>query len=1682
MLIRPSNAVMNRAVLVGVLILVLLAALAVSLLLPGGFAQAQATSDTYQYAENGMDSVVTFTANDPERVTPIVWSVLAADATTEVQDIDGDGDDDVDTADAADAAHFEVSDNGALSFDSPPNFEIPSGEGATSNTYKVVVKASDGGMTSWVNWFKVTVMVTDVEETGTVTWTVDPDGTAGTEAAQTLRQFRAGALLAATVTDLDNAAVDDADGEVTGATWKWYRSSSSSGPWSEIFEAETGGTYTASDEADSYDVGMYLRAVATYTDNRGGNKHAELVALYPVQEAQEDNTHPEFPSDTATRSVSEGPIGRDVGGPVRASDADNDVLNYSIVDPTTDDAAFFMIDPATGQISTLMALNYEDPGDGDDDNVFEVTVRATDSSGDATGDTNAPSDITVMITVTDVNEVPQFEELASRPTGVDGDLPWNTDGMAADHLEDTASLDIAFYSANDPEGGEITLSLSGADSDKFELNDLDPVLSGTQELAFKEAPDFENPGDSNEDNIYEVTVEASDTVMTASQSVTIKVTDADEDGKVILSTQDAVVGKPITAMLADSDGEVVRVSWQWETTTPDAGETCAAAAADATWEDISGATAAAYTPQGSDNGDCLRAMAWYMDRTTTEVDTDPTDTDPGDNAPPVRHINTAVSDTTTEVRDDPDNQEPTFVEGTATVRYVDENTATDMNIGDPVLATDGDGDTPTYTLSGTDAARFEIGAGSGQLMTKRPLDHEDDNSYTVTVTADDSSGAPNNTARISVTIRVVDLDEPPVITNVQESVSHEVTLAHDENDPAMVGSFRAVDPEGVIPIVWSLLQDAADAQDIPGYDDPDIAGTDNDIEAADIADRDDFEISSAGVLTFESTPSWEGMSASEDDNYQVVVQASDGGQSEMVNWFKVTVTINDVEEAGEVTWTVDPDGDGTLDPALPQPLLEFRVGALLTATVTDPDGNPADADVSWKWYRSSSSRSSGGSEILNETSNTYTASDDANNDDVNMYLRAEATYEDRRGGTRTVSFDSPNKVRGDIQQQNTAPELVSAPVASRNVNEASAGANVGGPVTGMDADNDVLNYALSEASGATADLGFFSIDQETGQITVNAPGPDYEMPVDNYANGDLDPPVAAAENTYGVNVTAYDSSGEASTPVTIVITVNDINEAPEFSGATPGPGIVAEHAEDDNFLTIGGPRANDGAVDPATSTFTATDQEGATVTLTLAGDDAGSFKFIEIDPADPQPHTKMVAFKEKPDFEKPGDQSRDNIYEVTVVASDTVNRVERSVTVKVLDADEDGKVELSTQDAVVGTEIVATLVDSDGDADVRDRVERLSWQWQIGDIPTTGTDPTCGDIAAADWEDIDTATTSGYTPVPADNERCLRAMASYMDRTMTEVDVADDNDPVDGQDVTDMDFLNTAFSSPTTPVRDDEENDAPVFGEAPATIRYVNENNVITEEITIADPVEAMDEDGDTVSYTLGGTDAASFEIVEGSGQLTTKMGVGLDYEAKNTYAVVVTAQDNSGATNNSATITVTIRVMDLDEQPKISAAAAGAPAPANNAPEFAAATDTREVADNTAAGENIGSPVAATDADTGDTLAYTLGGADMASFDIDSASGQLMTKAALDHEARASYTVTVTASDGNTADDATITVTITVTDVDEDVIPGDTNNDRMIDKPEVIAAFRAYVADPSNKTEMIGIFRQYVADAASSQ
>ena len=105
-----------------------------------------------------------------------------------------------------------------------------------------------------------------------------------------------------------------------------------------------------------------------------------------------------------------------------------------------------------------------------------------------------------------------------------------------------------------------------------------------------------------------------------------------------------------------------------------------------------------------------------------------------------------------------------------------------------------------------------------------------------------------------------------------------------------------------------------------------------------------------------------------------------------------------------------------------------------------------------------------------------------------------------------------------------------------------------------------------------------------------------------------------------------------------------------------------------------------------------------------------------------------------------------------------------------------------------------------------------------------------------------------------------------------------------------------------------------------------------------------------------------------------------------------------------------------------------------NNAPVFSATSTTRTVAENSAAGTNVGAVIPeATDSDSGDTLTYSMEGTDAASFAFDASTRQIttITGVTYNHEAtKNSYSVTVKASDGTAS--ATIAVTIDVTDVNE--------------------------------------------------
>ena len=291
---------------------------------------------------------------------------------------------------------------------------------------------------------------------------------------------------------------------------------------------------------------MYLRVVADYVDRRGGSETAEFISPHPVKEAkQEANSLPEFSPHEHQRRVQEAlKVGSNVGAPVTATDVDLDVLNYTLAaqysvaadgtrtEITTD--LPFKIDPATGQIMTNAKLNFDHVYDAQTGlastdvppRAYTVVVKATDSAG---GETVVPTDLddlpdgssaVVTVTLLNVNERPEFvEPETDRDTAVDD----NVEGRAADKYEEGVDPDtgtdgnqrawdavVSDYTVYDPEGVVIKgdkWSLEGADAALFTLTLNE---DNVKRLSFKGQADFETPMDANGDNIYEVTVVASD--------------------------------------------------------------------------------------------------------------------------------------------------------------------------------------------------------------------------------------------------------------------------------------------------------------------------------------------------------------------------------------------------------------------------------------------------------------------------------------------------------------------------------------------------------------------------------------------------------------------------------------------------------------------------------------------------------------------------------------------------------------------------------------------------------------------------------------------------------------------------------------------------------------------------------------------------------------------------------------------------------------------------------------------------------------------------------------------------------------------------------------------------------------------------------------------------------------------
>ena len=104
-------------------------------------------------------------------------------------------------------------------------------------------------------------------------------------------------------------------------------------------------------------------------------------------------------------------------------------------------------------------------------------------------------------------------------------------------------------------------------------------------------------------------------------------------------------------------------------------------------------------------------------------------------------------------------------------------------------------------------------------------------------------------------------------------------------------------------------------------------------------------------------------------------------------------------------------------------------------------------------------------------------------------------------------------------------------------------------------------------------------------------------------------------------------------------------------------------------------------------------------------------------------------------------------------------------------------------------------------------------------------------------------------------------------------------------------------------------NQAPVFRDGASTTRSVAETTTAGRNIGAA--VAATDADNDALTYSLGGTDAATFDIVASTGQLQTNAA--LNYATRNSYSVTVSVSDGKNDDGDPDTTIVTTTTVTIN-------------------------------------------------------------------------------------------------------------------------------------------------------------------------
>ena len=1141
------------------------------------------------YRENGTSAVYTFRATDPQRQT-ITWTLEGIDRGDFTLTPDSSG-------------------RGVLAFSTPPDFEIPA-DSDRQNDYELTVIATDED--GHADRLSFTVTVTDFNEGPEIS-------RVGSAPGSVLENQDPSLVLARySATDPENPTAQIA---------RWSTSGTDGGDFviNEQGELRFKNTPDYERPADSNRDNVYVFTVRAY-DGRVYGTFEETVMVTPVNE----------PPTITTTSGSATELRQDENRTSRlytykATDPERGTITWSVGGP---DGIFFTIDER-GQFSfsETNPPDFEQPGDSGGDNVYNVTIQATDD-----GFNSGTLDVTV--TVRGVNEGPEISRVGSAP----GSVLENQD----------PSLVLARYSATDPENPTAQIarwSTSGTDGGDFVINEQG-------ELRFKNTPDYERPADSNRDNTYVFTVRAYDGRVYGSFEETVTVTPVNEPPTITTTSRSATE-------LSQAENRISRL-YTYKATDPErATITWSVVGIDGRFFTIDERGQFSFSetnpPDFEQPGDSGRDNVYNV---TVQAQDD------GFNS---GRLDVVV--TVTDVNEGPE------ISGQSTFTIAE-------NQGLPnavYTATDPEGaNVALWSVGGRDGGDFFITQG-GTLYFRTPPDYERpadsnrDNVYEVSVQASDG----RNTGSYPVTVTVTGVNEPPEFRR-----GSSMAFTQTENRTPRLYTYRATDPEGST-VTWSLGgvdgshftidergQFSFDENNPPNFDAPGNEGGDNiynvTIQALDDQlitaslpvtvtvtevnegpvitrqgnapgsvpenldqsrvlarytasdperpsvqitrwstagpDGGDFVINALGELRFRNSPDHERPADANRDNvYEVTIRASDGRNTGTLEEVQM-VTVTDVNEAPTITTTSRT--------AFSQS--ENRTSTLYTFRATEPEGST----VAW-----TPGGADGSAFTIDERGALFFANppDFENPGDAGGDNVYNVTVQARDDAFNTASLD----VTVTVTDHN---EGVEPTISTRRPPSTyrENGTSIIYTFRASDPQRGAINWSVTGA-----DSGFFAIS-ESGALTFNSP-PDFESPTD----GNRD-------NEYELAVVATDDEGN-SDRVDFTITVTNHNEGVEPTISTRRP--PSTYRENDTRTVY---------------TFRASDPQRGEIRWSLTGADTGDFTITKDSSG-----RGALTFDDPPDFENPVDSNEDNEYELAVVATDEDNHADRvAFTITVTDIDE----------------------------------------------------------------------------------------------------------------------------------------------------------------------------------------------------------------------------------------------------------------------------------------------------------------------------------------------------------------------------------------------------------------------------